>query len=49
MEELRSGNVVEGLAVIESPATTFVVPPRRAARLDEYRIFHLSASGSAKA
>ena len=49
MEELRSGNVVEGLAVIESPATTFVVPPRRAARLDEHRIFHLSASGSTRA
>jgi N-methylhydantoinase A/oxoprolinase/acetone carboxylase beta subunit len=49
MEELRSGNVVDGLAVIESPATTFVVPPHRSARLDEHRIFHLSVTGSAGA
>ncbi len=42
MEELRAGNVIEGLAVVESPATTFVVPPGRRARLDAHRIFHLS-------
>ena len=27
MERLRAGNVIEGPAVIEDPATTFVVPP----------------------
>ncbi len=42
MEEVRAGNVIEGLAVLESPATTFVVPPGRRARLDAHRIFHLS-------
>lgn len=41
MDRLQPGNVVEGPAVIEAPATTFVVPPQRLARLDEYRIFHL--------
>ena len=41
MSELRAGNVIDGLAVIEAPSTTFVVPPKRAATLDERRIFHL--------
>jgi N-methylhydantoinase A/oxoprolinase/acetone carboxylase beta subunit len=41
MEAVRAGNVIEGLAVLESPATTFVVPPGRRARLDAHRIFHL--------
>lgn len=34
---LRPGNRVTGPAVIEHPTTTLVVPPDRAARLDEYR------------
>lgn len=42
MEAVRAGNVIGGLAVLESPATTFVVPPGRRARLDTHRIFHLS-------
>jgi acetone carboxylase, beta subunit len=41
MERLRAGNVIEGPAVIEDPATTFVVPPGAAAELDRHRIFHL--------
>lgn len=41
MERLKSGNVIHGLAVVESSATTFVIPPERFAFLDEHRIFHL--------
>ncbi len=41
MERLKAGNRLEGLAIIESPATTFVVPPGSSAYLDEHRIFHL--------
>jgi N-methylhydantoinase A/oxoprolinase/acetone carboxylase beta subunit len=41
MEDLQPGNVVDGLAVIEDPATTLVVPPGKLVELDEYRIFHL--------
>jgi acetone carboxylase beta subunit len=41
MDRVCSGNVIEGPAVIEDPATTFVVPPDSVARLDTHRIFHL--------
>jgi acetone carboxylase, beta subunit len=41
MERLRAGNVIEGPAVIEDPATTFVLPPGTSAALDRHRIFHL--------
>ncbi|HEY5531712.1 MAG TPA: hydantoinase/oxoprolinase family protein [Candidatus Anoxymicrobiaceae bacterium] len=41
MERLKAGNRLEGLAIIESPSTTFVVPPGSSAYLDEHRIFHL--------
>lgn len=41
MESLQAGNRISGLAVIESPATTFVVPPGFEASLDTHRIFHL--------
>jgi acetone carboxylase beta subunit len=34
---LRPGNVVHGPAVVEALTTTLVVPPSRAARVDEYR------------
>lgn len=34
---LKPGNRVEGPAVIEAKTTTLVVPPGRAARVDEYR------------
>jgi acetone carboxylase beta subunit len=44
MERLEAGNVINGLAIIESPSTTFVIPPGRTTRLDEHRIFHLSNS-----
>ncbi len=41
MPGLRNGNVISGPAIIESPATTFAVPPDAQARLDAHRLFHL--------
>jgi acetone carboxylase beta subunit len=41
MESVAAGNVIDGPAVLEDPATTFVVPPGTSARLDRHRIFHL--------
>ncbi len=41
MERLLAGNCLTGLSIIESPATTFVVPEGSSAYLDEHRIFHL--------
>jgi N-methylhydantoinase A/acetone carboxylase beta subunit len=44
LEKLKAGNVVDGPAVIEAPASTMVVPPGRSARLDKHRVFHLNNS-----
>ena len=41
LEDVQAGQTVEGPAVLESPATTFTIPPGRSARLDENQIFHL--------
>lgn len=41
MEQLKPGNIVKGISIVEAPATTFVVPPDREAYLDQHRIFHL--------
>jgi len=41
MEELKAGNRLTGLSIVESPATTLVVPPGASTYLDENRIFHL--------
>ena len=41
MEALMPGNRVVGPAVIESDATTFVVPDGFETRLDKHRLFHL--------
>jgi acetone carboxylase, beta subunit len=41
IEQLKSGNTINGPAVLESPATCFVVPPGFTTRLDERRLFHL--------
>lgn len=41
MESLRQGNRITGPAVIESDATTFVVPQGFGAWLDKHRLFHL--------
>ncbi len=41
MELLKAGNTLKGISIIESPSTTFVVPPGATAYLDEHLIFHL--------
>jgi acetone carboxylase beta subunit len=41
MEGLKAGNRVVGPAVIESPATTFVVPSGFETHVDSHRLFHL--------
>ena len=41
MGDLKAGNVLDGLAIVEDPATTFVIPPGASARLDEHRIFRM--------
>lgn len=41
MEAMQAGNRVQGFSIIESPATTFVVPPGYETYLDQHRIFHL--------
>jgi len=43
LEDVRAGNTIDGPAVLESPATTFTVPPGRSATLDTNQIFHLSS------
>jgi N-methylhydantoinase A/acetone carboxylase beta subunit len=47
LEKLHAGNVIKGPAVVESPASTMLVPPGRTARLDEHRIFHVSVNAAA--
>jgi acetone carboxylase beta subunit len=41
MEALKPGNEIFGPAIIESDATTFVVPDGFATTLDKHRLFHL--------
>jgi acetone carboxylase, beta subunit len=41
LDAVAAGEFVDGPAVLESPATTFVVPPGRRANLDRHGIFHL--------
>ncbi|MBA4602657.1 hydantoinase/oxoprolinase family protein [Thermoactinomyces sp. AMNI-1] len=41
MEKLKAGNRIRAFSIIESPATTYVVPPGFETVLDEHRIFHL--------
>jgi acetone carboxylase beta subunit len=40
-DDVRAGQTIAGPAIVESPATTFAIPPGRRARLDRNRIFHL--------
>jgi acyl dehydratase len=42
MNHIQAGNVVEGPAVTEAPATTMLVPPGWEASLDNNRIYHLT-------
>jgi N-methylhydantoinase A/oxoprolinase/acetone carboxylase beta subunit len=41
MDEIRPGNEIEGIAVIEAPATTFFVPPGRRVAMDEWSMLWL--------
>ena len=41
MSLLKAGNMIDGPAVIEAPATTLVVPPGYRVKLDKHRIFHM--------
>jgi N-methylhydantoinase A len=41
MDALRPGNVLEGLSIIEHPATTFVVPQGRRAEVDRWNFLWL--------
>ncbi|MBN8868662.1 MAG: hydantoinase/oxoprolinase family protein [Solirubrobacterales bacterium] len=45
-DEIRAGQEVVGPAIVESPSTTFAIPPGRSARLDRNRIFHLNDSAT---
>lgn len=40
MDELKAGNVVNGPAIIEHPATTFYIPPDKHTAFDSRRIIH---------
>jgi N-methylhydantoinase A len=42
MDKLRPGNEVEGLAVIEAPATTLFLPPGRRIRMDEWTLMWMT-------
>lgn len=44
MEKLKVGNWIKGFAILESSATTFVIPPGYETYLDQHRIFHLKES-----
>jgi N-methylhydantoinase A/oxoprolinase/acetone carboxylase beta subunit len=44
LEEVRAGHRITGPAILEHSATTFAIPPGRAARLDAHGIFHLTSS-----
>lgn len=41
MDSLESGNVINGLAILEHPATTLLVPSTRKARVDERKFIWL--------
>jgi N-methylhydantoinase A/acetone carboxylase beta subunit len=41
MSMLNSGNIIDGPAVVEAPATTLLVPPGYSVKLDKHRIFHM--------
>ncbi len=41
MALIKSGNVIQGPAIVEAPATTLVVPPGYKVKIDKHRIFHM--------
>jgi acetone carboxylase beta subunit len=44
LEDVEAGHEISGPAIVEHSATTFAIPPGRAARLDRHQIFHLTVS-----
>jgi len=42
MDQVRPGNEIEGIAVIEAPATTSFVPPGKRIRMDEWSMMWLT-------
>jgi len=42
MDQIRPGNEIKGIAVVEAPATTFFIPPRRKARMNEWSLLWLT-------
>ena len=46
MGELRPGNELHGLAVVEAPNTTLFVPADWHLRIDEYAIYWLTRGGN---
>jgi acetone carboxylase beta subunit len=42
MDQLRPGNEIEGIAVIEAPASTLFLPPGRHIRMDEWTLIWLT-------
>jgi acetone carboxylase beta subunit len=42
MDQIRPGNEIKGIAVVEAPATTFFIPPGRRARMDEWSLLWLT-------
>jgi N-methylhydantoinase A/oxoprolinase/acetone carboxylase beta subunit len=45
LEDVEAGHQITGPAIVEHSATTFAIPPGRAARLDTHGIFHLTSGG----
>jgi len=45
MEDLRPGNEIDGLAVIEASNTTLFVPPEWHMRIDDHDIYWLERKG----
>ena len=42
MDQLRPGNEIDGIAVIEAPATTLFLPPGKHIRMDEWTLIWLT-------
>jgi len=42
MDQLRPGNEIDGIAVVEAPATTLFLPPGRHIRMDEWSLIWLT-------
>ncbi len=42
MDTIRPGNEIEGIAIIEAPSTTFVLPAGRRVRMDEWSMLWLT-------